>query len=149
MAVSESAPDNQGNGLELVAFCCGNSSMRAAELSKASFVVEGVSVRLGMLACSSKIEVLHVLKALEGGADGVALCTCPEKACKFGRGSVRAGKRIERTRRILDQIGLGGQRVFLQALNPSEAKALEQALQMAAAELSRLGESPLKTTGAK
>lgn len=149
MLARESAPEKPGNGLALVAFCCGNSSVRAAELSKAAFVAEGVRVRLGLLACSSKIEVLHVLKALESGADGVALWTCPEKACKFGRGSVRAGKRIERTRRILDQIGLGGQRVFLQALDPAEEKALERALKTTVGELAKLGKSPLKTVGEK
>ena len=149
MSARESASDNQGNGLGLVAFCCANSSPRAAELSKATFQVDGVEVRLALLACSSKIEILHVLRALEKGADGVALWTCPEKACKFGRGSIRAGKRIERARRILDQIGLGSQRVFLQALDQADAEALNKALKSTVSELAKLGKSPLKNIGVK
>ena len=145
MSASDSASENQGNGLNLVAFCCANSSSQAGKLSKSVFEVGGVSVRLGMLACSSKLEILHVLRALETGADAVALFTCPHKACKFGRGSIRAAKRIERARRILEQVGLGGQRVFLNALDPADEKALDRALKTTAAELAKMGKSPLKT----
>ena len=145
MSAKESAPEKQGNGLSLVAFCCSNSSPRAAQLSKSTFEVDSISVRLVLLACSSKLEILHVLRAFENEADGVALWTCPDKACKFGRGSIRAGKRIERARRILEQIGLGHQRVFLDALDPTDEKAMDRALKTTAASLAKRGKSPLKT----
>jgi len=109
--------------------------------------VDGVEVRLVQLACSSKLEIVHVLRALETGADGVALWTCPAKACRFGRGSIRAGKRIERTRRILEQIGLESKRVFLEELNPEDETALEKALKQTAAKIAKLGRSPLKNKG--
>ena len=145
MSAKKSAPDRPGNGLYLVAFCCANSSTKAAELSKAVFEAEGVTIRLVTLACSSKLEIVHVLRALETGADGVALWTCPAKACRFGRGSVRAGKRIERARRILEQIGLESKRVFLAELAPANEKALDEALKHTAGELAKMGRSPLKT----
>ena len=147
MSADKDAPTSQGNGLYLVAFCCANSSAKAAELCKAPFQEGGVKGRLNQLACSSKLDILHVLRALETGADAVALWTCPEKACKFGRGSVRAGKRIERARRILDQIGIGSDRVFLQVLDPADDKAPERALKTTAAEVTKLGKSPLKSQG--
>ena len=147
MSVNKSAPEKTGNGLNLVAFCCANSSNRTAKLSKATFEVDGVEVRLVQLACSSKLEIVHVLRALETGADGVGLWTCPAKSCRFGRGSIRSGKRIERARRILDQIGLESKRVFLAELNPSDETALEKALKQTAVELKKLGKSPLKTIG--
>ncbi len=149
MSVNEAAAPGPDNGLYLVAFCCANSSAKAAELSKAPFQLDGVTVRLAQLACSSKIEVLHLLRALETGADGVALWTCPQDFCRFGRGSIRASKRIDRARRILDQIAVGGQRVFLQALDPNEADALDKALAIAVKKLIELGKSPLKTVGVK
>ncbi len=149
MSVNKIAPVGQGNGLHLVAFCCANSSAKAAELSKAPFEVDRVRVRLAQLACSSKIEVLHVLRALETGADGVALWTCPQDSCRFGRGCIRAAKRIERARRILEQIAVGGQRVFLQSLDPNDPDALDKALREATGRLVELGKSPLKTVGVK
>ena len=149
MSVNEIAPASQGNGLHLVAFCCANSSAKAAELAKAPFQLNGVTVRLAQLACSSKIQVLHILRALETGADAVALWTCPKNSCRFGRGSIRATKRIERARRILDQIKVGGQRVFLQALDPNKPDDLNNALATVVKELAELGKSPLKSVGVK
>ena len=147
MSAEESAPKESGNGLNLVAFCCANSSSKAGELSKAAFSVDGVEVQVVQLACSSKLEILHVLRALEGRADGVALWTCPAKACRFGRGSVRAGKRIERARRIVAEIGLESERIFLQALEPGDERSLDKALKDTASELKKLGPSPLKNKG--
>ena len=149
MSVNEAAAPGPDNGLQLVAFCCANSSAKAAELSKAPFQVDTVTVRLAQLACSSKIQVLHVLRALETGADGVALWTCPQDSCRFGRGCLRAAKRIERARRILDQIKVGGRRVFLQPLDPNDPEALDKALSKAAQQLIELGKSPLKSVGVK
>ena len=149
MSLNETGPGEKGNGLDLVAFCCSNSSGKAEELSKAPFEVAGVRVRLAMLACSSKIQVLHLLRALETGADGVVLWSCPQKSCRFGRGSVRASKRIDRARRILEQIGMGSERVFYGALDPSDPDALDSALKDIAEQLAKLGQSPLKSVGAK
>ena len=149
MPAGETAETDQGNGLALVAFCCANSSAQAGEFSRAPFQVDGVTVRLAQLACSSKLEVLHVLRALETGADAVILYTCPDTACRFGRGSIRAAKRIERAGRILAQIGMGSQRVCRRVLDPSKPAGLAQALKVAAAELAEIGPSPLKTAGAK
>ena len=149
MSVNEAAAPGPDNGLHLVAFCCANSSAKAAELAKAPFQLDAVTVRLVQLACSSKIQVVHVLRALESGADGVALWTCPQDSCRFGRGCIRAAKRIERARRILDQINVGAERVFLQALDPNEPDAVDKALSKAAQQLIELGKSPLKTVGVK
>jgi F420-non-reducing hydrogenase iron-sulfur subunit len=147
MSANKIAPS--GNGLVLVAFCCANSSAKAAELSKAPFKVDGVNVRLAQLACSSKIQVVHVLQALETGADAVVLWTCPAESCRFGRGCLRAAKRIERARRILQQIGLGSERVFYQALDPKDTDALDSALKDITEQLAKLGQSPLKNVGVK
>ena len=149
MSVDEATAAENGNGLHLVAFCCANCSAKAVELSKAPFQLNGVTVRLAQLACSSKIQILHLLRALETGADAVALWTCPQDSCRFGRGSIRAAKRLQRARTILDQIAVGGQRLLLQALNPNEADALDKALATAVKELIELGKSPLKTVGVK
>ncbi len=141
----KSVPNNHANALRLVAFCCANCSPKAAPLSKAPFDVDGVTVRLGQLACSSKIQIIHILQALENGADAVALWTCPHKACRFGRGSLRALKRIDRARRILDEIKLGPERVFCQELDPNDSDALDDALKTTAEQLTKLGKSPLNS----
>jgi coenzyme F420-reducing hydrogenase delta subunit len=63
------------------------------------------------LPCSGKLEVFQLTKALEGGADGVALFGCPEEACRYLVGSSRARGRVAHTGKILEAIGLGKDRV--------------------------------------
>ena len=63
------------------------------------------------LPCSGKLEVFQLTKALEGGADGVALFGCPEESCRYLVGSSRARGRVAYTGIILEEIGLGKDRV--------------------------------------
>ncbi len=71
----------------------------------------GVNVRQVTLPCSGKLEVGHLTKALENGAEGVAIFGCPEKECHYVIGSERAKRRVRHTERILQEIGLEGDRV--------------------------------------
>ena len=58
------------------------------------------------LPCSGKMEIIHLTKALESGADGVALFGCPEGACRYLVGSSRARGRVAHVGKILQEIGL-------------------------------------------
>jgi F420-non-reducing hydrogenase iron-sulfur subunit len=63
------------------------------------------------LPCSGKLEVFQLTRAFEGGADGVALFGCPEGACRYLVGSSRARGRVAHAERILEEIGLGRDRL--------------------------------------
>jgi len=71
----------------------------------------GLSVRAIMMPCSSKIEVSYILKILDSGADAVEVVACPEKSCKYLVGSLRAERRIEYIRGLLEKIGYAPERV--------------------------------------
>src|SRR5208283_1421800 len=64
----------------------------------------GRRIRFFPLPCSGRIDVLHLLKALETGAEKVYLITCPEGACRYRQGNVRAGKRLEYARTLIREI---------------------------------------------
>jgi len=46
------------------------------------------------------------MRALESGADKVYLITCPEGACHYREGNIRAKKRIAYTQSLIEEIGL-------------------------------------------
>jgi len=71
----------------------------------------GPNIRKVALPCSGKLETSFLLKALESGADGVALFGCPEGECRYLVGSTRAKNRVGYARRILREIGLEEDRV--------------------------------------
>jgi len=67
----------------------------------------GPNIRTIELPCAGRIEALHVLEALQHGADGVMVVACSEQDCKQEGTSAKAEHVVARIKEKLDQIGLG------------------------------------------
>jgi coenzyme F420-reducing hydrogenase delta subunit len=97
-----------------------------------------------MMPCSSKIEVPYILRVLESGADAVEIVACPEKNCKFLVGSLRAERRVEYIRGLLEKIGYAPERVGInRILSQSPEKLLDIARSRADA-VRPFGINPMK-----
>jgi len=72
-----------------------------------------------VVPCAGKIQPEHVLKAFEAGAALVAVITCAEDNCHYIEGSPRASRRVEYLRSLLDEVGLGRERLLLFRLSGS------------------------------
>jgi coenzyme F420-reducing hydrogenase delta subunit len=59
------------------------------------------------------MELIYLLKAFESGADGVSLITCKPGECRYLEGNLRAKKRTEAIRTLLEEIGLDKGRMKL------------------------------------
>ena len=59
-------------------------------------------------------------EAFEKGADGVYAVGCMEGDCHYTSGNFRARKRIEQAKKILDTVGVGGERVEMFNMASSE-----------------------------
>jgi F420-non-reducing hydrogenase iron-sulfur subunit len=105
---------------------------------------DGFSVKMEMLPCSSKIEPSHVLKIIEGGADGVEVVTCPVGVCQFLDGNIRAEKRIEYTRKFLVEIGMGADRLGMSRGTGLTLKDLTEIAGKRAQAAAPLGINPMK-----
>jgi F420-non-reducing hydrogenase iron-sulfur subunit len=76
------------------------------------------------LPCAAMVRDVFLLRAFEAGAEGVLVVACAPEKCKRGVGSAYAEKRVARTRKLLDEIGLGGWRlVFTGADRAGESLA--------------------------
>lgn len=96
--------------MQIAVLYCQNQSQRVGAMLQ-GLKGAGVQVRRVALPCSGKMEVLHLTRALESGAEGVALCGCPEEECGYLVGSRRAKGRVRHAQRILSEIGLEEVRV--------------------------------------
>jgi len=65
------------------------------------------------LPCTGRLQPEHLLKAFEAGADAVCVITCAGNNCHYLEGSGRAERRAEYVRELLNEIGLGGQRLLV------------------------------------
>jgi F420-non-reducing hydrogenase iron-sulfur subunit len=85
-------------------FCCDNSGYPAFEAVTEDELRDAVEVV--RLPCSGKIEIGHILKALEHGYAGVLVLGCPLDNCTSLRGSHRATLRVEAARKTLQAAGI-------------------------------------------
>jgi F420-non-reducing hydrogenase iron-sulfur subunit len=86
-------------------FYCVNALEQVMEPQGAE-IVSGVRT-----ACSAMVKDVYILKAFENQADGVLVIGCAKGKCKRIDGNLRAAKRVAFVQKMLDEIGLGGQRL--------------------------------------
>lgn len=68
-------------------------------------------VALEPVPCSGRIDPRYILKAFEGGASKVCLLACPEGECKLLEGNLRAVRRVDAARELLEESGIDRQAV--------------------------------------
>jgi coenzyme F420-reducing hydrogenase delta subunit len=107
------------------------------------------SIKIILVPCTGKVDVIHMLRAFEKGADGVYVLGCIEGDCHFNNGNLRARKRVEQVAGILEKVGVEADRVAMYNLTSSEApRFVEIALEMTE-RISALGPNPIKAAKQK
>ncbi len=90
-----------------------------------------------------------MLHAFEKGADGVYVVGCLEGDCRFENGNLRARKRVEQARKILDAVGIGGERVQMYNLSSGEGPRFAEVAVEMTEQIKALGPNPLKKAKAR
>jgi coenzyme F420-reducing hydrogenase delta subunit len=94
------------------------------------------------MACSSITREVFLLRAFEAGADAVAVIVCPLGACRYGEGNIRARKRVERMKKLLDEIGLDGRRLNIFNIAHGDEDAVKAIVKKIEIDLVELGPNP-------
>lgn len=103
----------------IVAFCCENSVNS----------LEEKEVKVIKLPCSGRIDVSHILKAFEYGADGVLIFSCYEGACKFISGNIKTKKRVNYAKKILKEIGIEEERLQMHNIQVNQVGKMKEIIQ--------------------
>jgi F420-non-reducing hydrogenase iron-sulfur subunit len=102
------------------------------------------TIKIIRVPCTGKVDVIHILRAFEKGADGVYVVGCLEGECRFSNGNLRARKRVEQAQQILDAIGIGGERAQMYNLSSADGPLFaDYALEMTS-KIKELGPNPIK-----
>jgi hypothetical protein len=75
-----------------------------------------------LVPCTGRVQPEHLLKAFESGARLVCVIACREDNCHYLEGSRRCARRVDYVRGILDEVGLGGERLLLFHLHGTAAE---------------------------
>lgn len=96
---------------QIVAFCCKYCAYAAADLAGSMRLDYPPNLKIVQLPCSGRVDMLHLLKAIEEGADGVCVAGCLEGECHFVEGNLKTRKKVEAVKKALASAGVEPQRV--------------------------------------
>ena len=101
------------------------------------------NIKIIQVPCTGKVDVLYLLKCFQKGADGVYVAGCMEGDCHYLRGNLRARKRVEYAKKILDEIGLGGERLEMYNLSAAMGQKFADLAREMTELIKKLGPSPV------
>jgi coenzyme F420-reducing hydrogenase delta subunit len=101
-------------------------------------------IKLVKLPCTGKTDVRYLLEAFEQGADGVCVVGCPIGNCHHVHGNVRGQARVKYTKKLLDEMGLGSERLDMCFVSGGMGETFANKVREMSERLQELGPSPLK-----
>lgn len=137
-------PQNNRFEPEITAFYCVYCGYMAADTAGALHIQYPANVKFVRLPCTGKTDIRYILEAFEQGADGVYEVACPIGNCHHVRGNERGLARIQRAQTILDEIGLGRERLDMFFMSGSQGYTFAMAAQTMTERIRQLGPNPLK-----
>lgn len=104
------------------------------------------NIHLIKVPCTGRINTLHVLNAVQGGADGVMISGCLPEKCHFKEGNLSALRQHDEFSNFLDYIGYEKARIRFVWLDLQDRGRIQQELAAFEAELTQLGKTDNLTT---
>lgn len=103
------------------------------------------NIKIVRLPCSGRINTLHLLKAIEEGADGAYVAGCLEGDCHFLEGNLRAKKRVKYARDLIGEKGLNPDRIRMYNIAASDGPGFVRIAKEMTEHIRSLGPTPVKT----
>ena len=132
---------------EIIVFACHYCAYAAADLAGSMRLQYPTNIRMIKLPCTGKLEVIHLLKAIEAGADGVYAAGCLEGECHYLKGNLWARKRVNHVKELLAEVGLEPERVEMYNMSSAMGAKFAQYATEFTERIKRLGPNPVKRAG--
>jgi coenzyme F420-reducing hydrogenase delta subunit len=102
------------------------------------------NVKIIQLPCTGRIDIIHLLNAVENGADGVYVAGCLEGECHFIQGNLKARKKVEYVKRTLTELGIEPERVEMFNLSSAQGARFAEIANEMVDRIRKLGPTPVK-----
>lgn len=134
---------------KILAFLCNWCSYAGADLAGVSRIQYPPNVRVIRVPCSSRINPLFILKALQQGIDGVLVAGCHPGDCHYISGNYVARRKFAIIKSLLEYIGIEEDRVQFAWISAAEGARFAQVIKKVTEKVKRLGpiEKLVKTRG--
>ncbi len=102
------------------------------------------NVKIIQVPCTGRVDIIHLLRAIEDGADGVYVAGCLEGECHFINGNLKTRKKVEYVKKVLEQIGMEPERVEMFNLSSAMGSRFAEIAREMTEKIRNLGASPVK-----
>jgi len=102
------------------------------------------NIKIIKVPCTGRVAIIHVMKALEEGADGVMVAGCLEGDCHYQSGNLRAKKRVIYVQEVLEKIGMESERVAMYNLSAGDGPRFAEIAREMTEKVKELGPSPIR-----
>lgn len=106
------------------------------------------SIRIIQLPCSGRVDILHLIRAFEDGADGVYVAGCMEGDCHFMTGNFKARRKVAYVKKVLEALGIEPERIEMFNMSSAEGPRFAQVAREFTQRIKDLGPSPVKAVKA-
>ncbi len=128
----------------ILCFACKWCSYAAADLAGVSRIQYPPNVRILRVPCSGRVDVIHVLKAFQNGADGVIITGCLIGDCHYIDGNIKAKERVEVIKKSLEYLDIDPKRFELGFASSSEGQKFAAMMTDFVKQIESLGPNPIK-----
>lgn len=128
----------------IIAFACNWCSYAASDVAGVSRCYYPANVRIIRVMCTGMIDPIYILKAFEGGADGVLVAGCHPGDCHYISGNIKAEKMVSRLRTLLHRLGLEDERLRLQWISTGEGTLFAKTIEDMVSQLKAKDPLPFK-----
>jgi coenzyme F420-reducing hydrogenase delta subunit len=129
---------------EIVVFCCHYCAYTAADMAGSKRISYPPNVKIIRVPCTGKVDAIHIMKALEKGADGVYVAGCLEGDCHFKNGNTRAKYRVAHVQKYLEELGWETERVAMINMSAGMGEFFARTALEFTKKIKQLGPNPIK-----
>lgn len=123
----------------ILAFLCNWCSYAGADLAGVSRIQYPPNVRVIRVPCSSRINPLFIVKALQHGIDGVLVAGCHPGDCHYISGNFVARRKFAIIKSLLEYLGIEKDRVQFAWVSAAEGARFAEVVKEITEKIGRLG----------
>jgi F420-non-reducing hydrogenase iron-sulfur subunit len=124
---------------KIVAIVCNWCTYAGADLAGISRIQYPPNVRIIRVPCTGRINPFYIVKALQGGADGVLVSGCHPGECHYLTGNLHARRKFAMLKSFLSYIGLEGDRAIFTWISASEGERFSKVIKGVTEKVRALG----------
>ena len=105
-------------------------------------------VKIIQVPCTGRVDIIHLLNAIEDGADGVYVAGCLEGECHYIEGNLKAKRKVKYVQKTLEELGVEPERVEMYNLSSAQGARFAEIANEMVEKIRDLGPTPIQRNSA-